>query len=86
MKSARAGAVHGAAAITRQRLPVAGKIRPGIKVLTRKAAEIREVKAAFDAGIEAGASYDDIERAFSTAIAGLDVPDFEQAPALPQSV
>lgn len=28
-------------------------------------------------------SYDDIERAFSTAIAGFDVPDFEQAPALP---
>lgn len=57
--------LHGAVATQQQRLPVVGKIRPGIKVPTAKAKAVPGVMDAYNAGIEAGASYDDITRAMT---------------------
>ena len=54
------GTLHAAAAVQQQRLPVVGKIRPGIKVPTAKARAIPGVMEAYTAGLKAGATYDDI--------------------------
>lgn len=67
MNSARVhtsdSALHGAMAPQQRRMPVAGKIRPGIKVLTRKAEGIPGAVDTYRRGVAAGASFDDIERA-----------------------
>lgn len=62
------------------RIPTAGKIRAGIKVLTRKANENAQARAIYDEGLEAGRSFDDIER----AILG-KIPD-QQHPLVPKNV
>ncbi|MCW8918936.1 MAG: hypothetical protein OQL08_09005 [Gammaproteobacteria bacterium] len=54
--------LHGARAAQAQRLPVAGKIRPGIKVLTAKARAIHGAQQAYNDGLAAGVSFDDIEK------------------------
>lgn len=56
------------------RIPVGGKIRAGIKVLTNKAAEQPRVKALYDQGVAAGQSFDQIERAIRAAVPGLKTP------------
>lgn len=55
--------LHSARAAQAQRLPVTGKIRPGIKVLTAKARAIQGAQKVYDDGVAAGASFDDIEKA-----------------------
>ena len=47
---------------TAPRIPVAGRIRAGIKVLTRRAAENERVRAIYERGVEQGKSFDSIER------------------------
>ncbi len=42
------------------RIPTGGKIRAGIKVLTRKAAEQPQAQSLYDEGVEAGQSFDQI--------------------------
>lgn len=54
------GTLHAAAAVQQQKLPVVGKIRPGIKVPTAKARGVPGVIDAYTAGLKAGATYDDI--------------------------
>lgn len=56
------------------RIPVGGKIRAGIKVLTNKAAEQPRVKALYDQGVAAGQSFFQIERAIRAAVPGLKSP------------
>ena len=56
------------------RLPVGGKIRAGIKVLTRQAAKQPRAKALYDDGIAAGQSFDEIEQAIVTAMPELKHP------------
>jgi len=50
------------------RIPTGGKIRAGIKVLTRKAAEQPQAQSLYDEGVEAGQSFDQIERAIVGAL------------------
>ena len=45
------------------RIPTGGKIRPGIMVLTRKAAEQPEAKAIYTQGVAEGRSFEAIEKA-----------------------
>jgi len=60
------GAVHAAGAVSvARRLPVAGKIRPGIKVLTQSAAKIPGLAEKYAEGLRAGASFDEIAAALS---------------------
>jgi len=47
---------------TLQRLPTSGKIRPGIKVLTAKAAGINGTAKVYEEGIRAGSSFDEIAK------------------------
>lgn len=42
------------------RIPVGGKIRAGIKVLTRKAAEQPKAKLLYEQGVAAGQSFEQI--------------------------
>jgi hypothetical protein len=56
------------------RIPTAGKIRPGIKVLTRKAAELPDAVALYEQGIAAGQSFDQIEKALAQALPQLKNP------------
>ncbi len=44
------------------RIPVGGRIRAGIKVLTRKAEEVPEARALYEAGVAAGKGFESIER------------------------
>lgn len=65
MKSARVsrniGAVHEDASIaSTARLPVSGKIRPGVKVLTKAAAGNPALMQAYNDGVAAGVSFDEI--------------------------
>jgi hypothetical protein len=50
------------------RIPTGGKIRPGIMVLTRKAAERPEAKAIYARGVAEGHSFEQIERTLAEAI------------------
>lgn len=59
--------LHAAKATQQQRLPVVGKIRPGIKVPTPKANAIPACKQAYHDGVAAGAGYDDISKAMKKA-------------------
>lgn len=56
------------------RIPVGGKIRAGIKVLTGKAAAQPKAKALYERGVAAGQSFDQIERAISEALPQLKNP------------
>ena len=56
------------------RLPVGGKIRAGIKVLTRQAAAQPQAKALYDEGVAAGQSFDEIELAITAALPELKHP------------
>jgi hypothetical protein len=56
------------------RIPTGGKIRAGIKVLTKKAAEQPKAKAIYDQGVAAGQSFDQIERAITEVLPALKMP------------
>lgn len=56
------------------RIPTGGRIRAGIKVLTRKAAEQPQAQRLYDEGVEAGQSFDQIERAIVSALPQLKSP------------
>ncbi|MBL8304522.1 MAG: hypothetical protein JNM26_17355 [Ideonella sp.] len=56
------------------RLPTGGRIRAGIKVLTRQAAESAEAQAIYDRGLAEGRSFDQIERALAEALPRLKTP------------
>jgi len=59
---------------TAPRIPVAGRIRAGIKVLTRRAAENERVRAIYERGVEQGKSFDTIEREIADAVPDLKNP------------
>jgi hypothetical protein len=59
---------------TAPRIPVAGRIRAGIKVLTRRAAENERVRAIYERGVEQGKSFDSIEREIADAAPDLKNP------------
>lgn len=70
MNSARVsrniGAIHqSSAVVSSRRLPVAGKLRPGVKVLTKAAAGNPALVAIYNDGVAAGASFDDIAAAMA---------------------
>ncbi|MFY9329527.1 MAG: hypothetical protein WAO76_16140 [Georgfuchsia sp.] len=56
------------------RIPTGGKIRAGIKVLTKKASEQPKAKAIYDQGVAAGQSFEQIERAIGEALPNLKTP------------
>jgi hypothetical protein len=56
------------------RIPVGGKIRAGIKVLTNKAADQPKARALYEKGVAAGQSFDEIERAITEALPQLKTP------------
>ena len=56
------------------RIPVAGRIRAGIKVLTRRAAENERARAIYECGASQGKSFDTIEREIADAIPDLKNP------------
>jgi len=57
-----------------QRIPTGGKIRAGIKVLTKKAAEHQKARELYERGVEAGHSFERIETEISQAIPELKTP------------
>ena len=59
---------------TAPRIPVAGRIRAGIKVLTRRAAENELVRAIYERGVTQGKSFDAIEREIADAAPNLKNP------------
>ncbi|WP_054018192.1 recombination directionality factor [Piscinibacter sakaiensis] len=63
-----------------QRIPVGGRIRAGIKVLTRRAAESGQAREIYDAGVAQGKGFDAIERELAAAL-----PDFKN-PLTPKNV
>lgn len=70
MNTARAsrntGSVHSSGAVAAsRRLPVAGKLRSGIKVLTKAAAGNAALVAIYNEGVASGASFDDIAAAIA---------------------
>lgn len=56
------------------RIPTAGKIRAGIKVLSRAAAEQPRAREIYDQGVAAGESFEQIERALADALPKLKAP------------
>lgn len=56
------------------RIPTGGKIRPGIMVLTRKAAEHPEAKDIYTQGVAEGRSFEAIEKALAQALPQLKSP------------
>src|ERR1022692_3953774 len=56
------------------RIPAGGKIRAGIKVLTKKAAEHLKAKEIYERGVAANHSFEAIERAINDAVPELKVP------------
>lgn len=56
------------------RIPTGGKIRPGIMVLTRRAAELSEAKAIYSQGVAQGRSFEAIEKALAQALPQLKSP------------
>ena len=57
-----------------QRIPVGGRIRAGIKVLTRRAAESSQAREIYDAGVAQGKGFDAIERELAGALPDLKNP------------
>jgi len=75
------GAVHAdGAVLSTRRLPVAGKIRPGIKVLTKAAAANPALAKCYADGLAAGASFDEISVALGK------VPKAPSWPLTPKNV
>lgn len=58
----------------KMRIPTGSKIRAGIKVLTRKAAENRQAKTIYERGVAAQLSFEEIERKISEAVPELKPP------------
>ena len=56
------------------RIPTGGKIRAGIKVLTKKAAEYSKAKEIYERGVANNDSFEVIERAISAAVPELKTP------------
>ena len=56
------------------RIATGGKIRAGIKVLTKRAAEHPKAKAIYERGVAAGESFETIERAISAVVPELKTP------------
>lgn len=56
------------------RIPTAGKIRAGIKVLTKMAASNPQVKALYDDGVVSNATFEEIERKIIEAFPGIEKP------------
>lgn len=56
------------------RIPTGGKIRPGIMVLTKKAAEMPGAKDIYQQGVTDGHSFEQIERALKEALPQLKAP------------
>lgn len=56
------------------RIPTSGRIRAGIKVLTRKAAEQPQAQRIYKEGVEAGHSFEKIEQAIVKALPKLTSP------------
>ncbi len=56
------------------RIPTGGKIRAGIKVLTKKAAEHPKAQTLYEQGVAAGQSFEQIERAIADALPQLKTP------------
>lgn len=56
------------------RIPTGGKIRAGIKVLTKKAADNPTAQAIYERGVAANQSFDDIARAITQAVPDLRTP------------
>ncbi|UEC01695.1 recombination directionality factor [Burkholderia vietnamiensis] len=56
------------------RIPTGGKIRPGIMVLTRRAAEQAEAQAIYTRGVAEGRSFEDIERMLAKTLPQLKSP------------
>ena len=66
------------------RIPTAGKVRPGIMRLTRKAAENPKAVEAYEAGVRAGRDWQTIQRAVKEAM-GMKADD-RGSPMTPQNV
>lgn len=56
------------------RIPIGGKIRAGIKVLTKKAAEQPKAKILYEQGVAQGRSFEQIERAITEVLPQLKTP------------
>jgi hypothetical protein len=56
------------------RIPTAGRIRAGIKVLTKAAAAVPQAQALYDQGVEEGRSFDFIEETLAKALPDLRNP------------
>jgi hypothetical protein len=56
------------------RIPTAGKIRAGIKVLSRAAADEPRARELYDQGVAAGESFEQIEKAIADALPKLKTP------------
>lgn len=56
------------------RIPTGGKIRAGIKVLTKKAAGEPKAQAIYEQGVAVGHSFEQIERAITEALPDLKTP------------
>ena len=56
------------------RIATGGKIRAGIKVLTKKAAENPQAREIYDQGVDAGHSFEQIEKLISAALPNLKTP------------
>lgn len=56
------------------RIPIGGRIRAGIKVLTKKAEEVAEARAIYVAGVAAGKAFDTIEREIAQRCPNLKNP------------
>jgi hypothetical protein len=56
------------------RIPVGGKIRPGIKVLTKAASENTQAQEIYNKGVAAGQTFDEIERKLAAALPKLKSP------------
>jgi hypothetical protein len=56
------------------RIATGGKIRAGIKVLTKKAAENPQAKQIYEQGVSAGQSFEQIEKNLSEALPNLKTP------------
>lgn len=56
------------------RIPTAGRIRAGIKVLTKAAAAIAQAQSIYDQGVQEGRSFDFIEEALAKALPDLRNP------------
>ena len=60
----------------RMRIPICGKIRPGIKVLTTAACSNPDAAGIYEAGLRSGKSFDDIEALIKKAVPSLSATKF----------